>query len=78
MSKETCRLCGGALTTGKLKAGNAEAQVVIAGKADGFLGVTPYTTSPVTVQVCMSCGHIGLFARSLQDLLAIDPARDAS
>ena len=61
MSETTtrCRLCGGEITTGKLKAGNAEAQIVIAGKPDGFLGVVPYTTSPIAARICRDCGHIG-------------------
>lgn len=70
--KEKCRLCGGDVTMGKLQAGNADARIVIAGKPDGFLGVTPWTASTVRARVCRACGHIELFARDLQDLLAID------
>ena len=68
----TCPLCGGETAKGVLKAGNQEANVVIAGKPDPFLGVVPYTTSQVTARVCTSCGHIALFARSLESLLSMD------
>lgn len=71
-----CPLCGGETTKGTLKAGNSEAQIVIAGKPDGFLGVVPYTTSQVSARVCRDCGHIGLFARNMQDLLSMDAADD--
>jgi hypothetical protein len=67
-----CALCGGETTKGVLKTGNHEANVVIAGKPDGFLGVVPYTTSQVAARVCTRCGHIALFARNLQDLLRMD------
>ena len=78
MSKaKTCPNCGGQdITTGTLKVGNGEAQVVIAGKPDGFLGVIPYTTSPIQVKVCRSCGYLTLFARKLTDLLSIEPDSD--
>ena len=66
-----CPLCGGETARGALKSGNHEASVVIAGKPDPFLGVVPYTTSPVIVRVCRSCGHIALFAKSLESLLAM-------
>lgn len=68
---KTCRLCGGELTTGRVKAGNQEAQIVIAGKPDGFLGVIPYTTAQVSARVCTACGHIDLYARNAQDLLSL-------
>jgi hypothetical protein len=71
-SQKTCRACGGETAKATLKAGNQEATVVIAGKPDGFLGVVPYTTSPVAARVCTSCGHIELYARSLQDLLRVE------
>lgn len=79
MSKpQSCPLCGGRdITTGKLKVGNGDAQVVIAGKPDGFLGVIPYTTSPVRVNICRSCGYMMLYAQQLTDLLAIEPDTDA-
>ena len=68
----TCPLCGGETAKGVLKTGNHEANVVIAGKPDPFLGVVPYTTSQVTARVCTACGHIALFARSLESLLSMD------
>lgn len=55
-----------------LKSGNQEASIVIAGKADEFLGVVPYTTSKVGARVCMACGAIELYAQNLEDLLQID------
>ncbi len=70
--RRACPLCGGETAKGTLKAGNSEAQIVVAGKPDGFLGVVPYTTSQVAARVCRRCGHIGLFARNMQDLLAMD------
>ena len=66
-----CPLCGGETARGVLKSGNHEASVVIAGKPDPFLGVVPYKTSPITVRVCQSCGHIALFARNLESLLSM-------
>ncbi|HVK05759.1 MAG TPA: hypothetical protein VM490_19975 [Armatimonadaceae bacterium] len=72
-AKGGCPRCGGATAKGVLKSGNAEAQVVIAGEPDGFLGVIPYTTSQVAARVCRQCGHIELFARNLQDLLKVEP-----
>ena len=71
-AKKVCRICGGELTIGTLKAGNQEANIIIAGKPDGFLGVIPYTTAQVTARVCISCGHIDLYARNVQDLLQMD------
>lgn len=71
---QPCRLCGGETAAATLKAGNQDATVVVAGKPDGFLGVVPYTTSPVAVRVCRGCGHVELFARNLQDLLRLDGA----
>lgn len=59
-----------------LKAGNSEAQIVIAGKPDGFLGVIPYTASPVGARVCAACGHIELFARNLRDILSVSDSGD--
>jgi|GEM_PF-2614120 hypothetical protein len=73
VGKGACPRCGGATSKGTLKAGNQEAQVVIAGEPDGFLGVIPYTTSQVAARVCRDCGHIELFARNLQDLLKVEP-----
>jgi hypothetical protein len=71
---DRCHHCGGAdLAAATVKAGNSDAQIVIAGKPDGFLGVVPYTTSPIRAYVCRSCGYTMLFARQLTDLLAIDP-----
>lgn len=67
----SCAFCGGETAKGVLKAGNQEAQVVVAGKPDAFLGVIPYTTSQVMVRVCRNCGHIGLFAKSLESLLSM-------
>jgi len=69
---DTCPLCGGETMRGVLKAGNQSASVVVAGKPDDFLGVVPYTTSPVEVRVCAACGHIALFAKSLESLLQMD------
>ena len=71
-----CPQCGGETAKGTLKAGNQEATIVIAGKPDGFLGVIPYTTSQIAARVCTRCGHIGLFARNMQDLLSIDSSGD--
>jgi hypothetical protein len=68
----TCRGCGGETAKGTLKAGNQEASVVIAGKPDGFLGVIPYSTSQITVRVCLSCGLIDTYARNVRDLLPFD------
>jgi predicted nucleic-acid-binding Zn-ribbon protein len=70
----SCPRCGGETAKATLKAGDREATVVVAGKPDGFLGVVPYTTSPVGARVCRACGHIELYARDLRDLLAIDAA----
>ena len=67
-----CHLCGGETAKGVLKTGNHEANVVIAGKADGFLGVVPYTNSQVAVRVCGQCGHIALFARDVESLLDME------
>lgn len=67
-----CRVCGSETAKGTLKAGNNEAQIVIAGKPDGFLGVVPYTTSQVAARVCTSCGYIELYARNLQDILRVE------
>ena len=41
-AKKSCPQCGGELTRGTLKTGNQEANIIIAGKPDGFLGVIPY------------------------------------
>lgn len=71
-SPAACRMCGGETAKATLKAGNNEAQVVIAGKPDGFLGVVPYTTSQVSARVCTSCGYIELYARNLQDILRVE------
>ena len=70
--RTACPLCGGETASGVLKTGNQEANVVVAGKPDGFLGVIPYKTSQVAAQVCTSCGHIQLYARGLESLLAMD------
>ena len=68
-----CPACGGGdLATGTLKNGNQSATVVIAGEPDGFLGVVPYSTAPVDARVCRTCGHVALFARSLEALLQMD------
>ena len=67
-----CPLCGGETSKGVLKTGNHEANVVIAGKPDGFLGVIPYTNAQVVARVCNSCGHIALFAKGLESLLRMD------
>ena len=65
-----CLHCGSDdLATGTLKPGNADAQIIIAGEPDGFLGVVPYTTSPVAATVCRACGFIMLRAKRLTDLL---------
>ena len=69
--RPVCPRCGGETAHGTLKSGNHEAQVVITGKPDGFLGVIPYQTSPVAVRVCTTCGHIDLYARNLQDILTV-------
>ena len=66
-----CPLCGGETARGVLKSGNHEASVVIAGKPDPFLGVVPYKTSQVVARVCTDCGHIALFAKSLESLLSM-------
>jgi hypothetical protein len=71
-SRKACRICGGEMTKGTLKAGNHEANIVIAGKPDGFLGVIPYTTSQIAARVCTACGNIELYARNLQDLLRVE------
>jgi hypothetical protein len=71
-SPKTCRLCGGETAKGTLKSGNQEATVIVAGKADGFLGVIPYTTAQVSARVCKGCGHIDLFARNMSDLLIME------
>lgn len=68
----TCARCGSPTATGTLKAGREEATVIIAGEPDGFLGVVPYTASPVGVRVCKTCGHIDLYARALRDLLRVE------
>ena len=68
----TCALCGGTTSKGVLKTGNHEANVVIAGKPDGFLGVVPYTNSQVVASVCNSCGHIALFAKNMESLLSMN------
>lgn len=75
-NKNACLRCGVETTTGKLKSGNQEPQIVIAGKPDGFLGVVPYTTSPVLARVCTGCGHIELVARNLRDVLSMDAGDD--
>lgn len=67
-----CRACGGETASGTLKTGNEEAVIVIAGKADEFLGVIPYSTSPMKARVCLKCGLVELFARDVRDLLRID------
>lgn len=67
--KNACARCGGETTSGTLKAGNANASIVIAGKPDGFLGVIPYTTAQIEARVCLACGNIALFARSVDRLL---------
>jgi len=73
-NSKICPNCRGSLTTGKLKTGNQEAQIVIAGKPDGFLGVVPFTTAQISAQVCTGCGRIELYARNANDLLSIgDP-----
>lgn len=69
---QACPLCGAKTAKAAFKTGNQEASVVIAGKPDGFLGVVPYTTSPVTARVCTSCGHIALWAEGLESLLRMD------
>ena len=69
---KSCPLCGGETAKGVLKTGNHEANVVIAGKPDDFLGVIPYTTSQVAARVCTDCGHITLFARNLESLLTLN------
>lgn len=74
-TKNACRLCGGEITRGTLKAGNSEATLVIAGKPDGFLGVIPYTTAQISARVCRSCGYVELFARNAQDLLSMEGDR---
>ena len=66
---KTCVQCGGEMASGTLKTGNAAASIVIAGKPDAFLGVVPYTTAQVEARVCLACGHIVLFAKSLDRLL---------
>lgn len=66
---KTCVRCGGETASGTLKTGNAAASIVIAGKPDAFLGVVPYTTAQVAARVCLACGHIDLFAKSLDRLL---------
>jgi hypothetical protein len=71
-ARKICRLCGGELTKGTLKSGNHEANIIIAGKPDGFLGVIPYTTSQISARVCLDCGHIELYARNFQDLLRVE------
>jgi len=71
-SADICPLCGGETMHGVLKAGNQSANVVVAGKPDDFLGVVPYTTSPVEVRVCAGCGHIALFAKNPESLLQMD------
>ena len=74
MDIKRCGHCGGSdLADAVFKAGNADAQVVIAGTPDGFLGVVPYTKSPVRAVVCRDCGYIALFATQLTDLLAVEP-----
>ncbi len=60
------------LATGTLNTGKQSATIVIAGEPDGFLGVVPYSTAPVDARVCRTCGHIALFARSLETLLQMD------
>lgn len=70
---QRCLHCGGAdLASASLKSGNADAQIVIAGKPDGFLGVTPYTKSPIRATVCRDCGYTMLFATQMTDLLAVE------
>jgi uncharacterized Zn finger protein len=70
-AKNRCPLCGGETARGVLKTGNHEAQIVVAGKPDGFLGVVPYQTSPVAARVCTDCGHVALFAKNLESLLSL-------
>ena len=73
MTMQTCPQCGGSdLASATFQAG-ADARVVIAGQPDGFLGVVPYTKSPVRAVVCRGCGYIMLFATQLSDLLALEP-----
>ena len=67
-----CPLCGGETASGTLKTGNTPASIVIAGKPDGFLGVVPYTTAQIEARVCTRCGHIALFAQSLESLLQME------
>ncbi len=67
-----CARCGGEMASGTLKMGNAAASIVIAGKPDAFLGVVPYTTAQVEARVCLACGHIALFAKSLDRLLRMN------
>lgn len=71
-SKKQCRICGGEIAKGTLKTGNQEANIVIAGKPDGFLGVIPYTTAQISARVCTACGHIDLYARNVQDILKVE------
>ncbi|MBC8142961.1 MAG: hypothetical protein H7Y38_16175 [Armatimonadetes bacterium] len=72
-----CGHCGGAdLASASLKAGNADAQIVIAGHPDGFLGVIPYTKSPIRAYVCRDCGYTMLFAEQMTDLLALNAQSD--
>jgi hypothetical protein len=71
-----CPQCGGETAKATLKAGNADATLVIAGKPDGFLGVIPYTTSQVGARVCLNCARIDLFARNVRDLLRIGDDAD--
>jgi hypothetical protein len=73
--KRQCRICGEEMAKGTLKAGNQEANIVIAGKPDGFLGVIPYTTAQISARVCTGCGHIELYARNVQDILKVEGDR---
>ncbi len=71
---DRCHHCGGAdLAAATVKVGGGDTRIVIAGKPDGFLGVIPYTTSPLQAYVCRACGYTMLFATQLTDLLALEP-----
>lgn len=71
-----CAHCGGPMVRGTLKAGNTVPTIVVAGVPDDFLGVVPYTTSPVEARVCTACGHIALFATSLDRVLQMGGGGD--
>ncbi len=74
-----CLNCGsGDIAGATLKAGNADAQIVIAGEPDGFLGVVPYTKSPIQAYVCRDCGYTMLFAEQMSDLLTVDVKKETN